>query len=114
MLKVRQPEGSDPKYKSVGPLPVGALYVAGTFRDGPLIIVEGELDALLLAQELGRMATVVTLGAAATMPDEAVLLRLAGCGALFAAHDADAAGDEAAAWWTGAFPRCTQGCAAGG
>jgi hypothetical protein len=107
MLKIRRPEGSEPKYLSVGSLPRGALYVASPFRrGGPLIITEGELDALLLGQELAQQATVVTLGSADTNPDEDVLLRFLGCGDVFVAHDADEAGDRAAAKWTTAFPRC--------
>jgi DNA adenine methylase len=107
MLKIRRPAGSEPKYLSVGQLPIGALYAAGPFqRGGPLIIVEGELDTLLLVQELGREVMVVTLGSADADPDEVVLRRLLGCGAVFAATDADEAGDRAAAKWTTAFPRC--------
>lgn len=63
----------------------------------PLVIVEGELDALLLGQELGEAASVITVGSAARgLPDAVTDLAIASP-RWFAAHDADEAGDAAAA-----------------
>ena len=57
------PRGSEPKYaEAFRDRP--AIYPApAVVRPGkPLVIVEGEFDALLLGQELGDLAAVVTLG----------------------------------------------------
>lgn len=78
-----------------------ALYTSpGAIRPGtPLIAVEGELDAILLGQELGDLASVVTTGSASSPLDPAMLPSLLRCPEWFAAHDADEAGDRAAAEW---------------
>ncbi len=100
LVKIRQPEGSKPKY-------------AEAFRDrpslfpgrqsirpgGPLIVVEGELDALLIGQETAEMAAVVTLGSASGRPDHDILVSMRPAAPWFIATDADAAGDRAAAGW---------------
>jgi len=62
----------------------------------PLIFAEGELDALLLGQELAGVASVVTTGSAARGPSHDVLALAVACPRWFAAHDADEAGDRAA------------------
>jgi hypothetical protein len=100
MVKIRQPEGRQPKYVEAfrdGP----RLYPSpAVVRPGvPLIVTEGEFDALLLGQELGGSATVVTLGSASARLDPGILWLLAGGGPIFTAHDADEAGDRAAAGW---------------
>jgi hypothetical protein len=100
MVKIRQPEGRQPKYVEAfrdGP----RLYPApsAVWPGVPLIVTEGEFDALLLAQELGGSAAVVTLGSASARLDPAVLWLLAGAGPIYTAHDADEAGDRAAATW---------------
>jgi hypothetical protein len=65
----------------------------------PLVIAEGELDSLLLAQELEGLAAVVTLGSASSRPAGATFLAMLRCPAWFIALDADGAGDRAAAEW---------------
>ena len=68
--------------------------------DAPLILVEGEFDALLLGQELGESAVVVTLGSASARPSPELLWTLSDARPIFAAHDADPAGDRAAGDWS--------------
>ncbi len=65
----------------------------------PLVIAEGELDCLLLAQELADLASVITTGSSSTPLDPAMLPALLRCPRWYAAHDADDAGDRAAAEW---------------
>jgi DNA primase len=65
----------------------------------PLVICEGEFDALLLGQELADLAAVVTLGSAANRPTEAIVAMTRNASRLILAHDADDAGDRAAAAW---------------
>lgn len=63
-LKVRQPKEKPHKYSQIqGGRP--ALYMAQTLEDQEAVVFcEGELDALLLWQEAGELAGVVTLGSA--------------------------------------------------
>jgi hypothetical protein len=100
LLKIRQPKGREPKY-------------AEAFRDRPrifpgpeviqpgcpLVIVEGEFDALLLGQELRDLAAVVTLGSASSRPDPGILGVMLAAAPWFIATDADSAGDKAASGW---------------
>jgi hypothetical protein len=65
----------------------------------PLVIVEGEFDALLLGQELSDLAAVVTLGSSSNRPDIWSRARMLAAPVWFAAHDADKAGDGAASGW---------------
>lgn len=99
-VKIRQPEGSKPKYAEAfrhrprlypGP---GAIEIGR-----PLVLVEGEFDALLLGQELRGLAAVVTLGSASVKRDSihpTPLFRASRC---FVALDGDEAGDRAASEW---------------
>jgi DNA primase len=65
----------------------------------PLIIVEGEFDAVLLGQELADLASVVTLGSSSSRPEGALYLAMLRCPRWYAALDADPAGNGAAAEW---------------
>jgi hypothetical protein len=66
----------------------------------PLIIAEGEFDAILLGQELGDMAAVVTFGSSSmTRPDVPNLGLLLPCPVWFLATDRDGSGDGAAKDW---------------
>jgi DNA primase len=67
----------------------------------PLAIVEGELDAALLGQELDGLASVITLGSASTRPDSSLWLPIAACSQVYVALDGDPSGDDAAAEWGG-------------
>jgi hypothetical protein len=73
-----------------------------TIRPGAsLVLCEGEIDAVLLAQELEGLAAVASLGSASARPDPSIWLALARCSQLFVAFDADPAGDGAAREWGG-------------
>lgn len=99
-LNIRQPEGSRPKYKSAFEDRPRLYPDCHSVRVGkPLVIVEGEFDAMLLWQELGELAGVITLGSASIRPDpqaKGVMLRSP---AWYLAGDADDAGDKAASGW---------------
>jgi DNA primase len=73
----------------------------------PLILAEGEFDCLLLAQEVGGLASVVTLGGAGDRdPEPGVLLAMAGASPWYIALDGDEAGRKAAAGWLARSGRC--------
>ncbi len=65
----------------------------------PLVIVEGEFDALLLGQALGDLAAVATLGSASNRPEGSTYLAMLAAPVWYLAHDADDAGDRAASGW---------------
>jgi DNA primase len=89
---IRAFDGSAVVYPSMAAIRPGA----------PLVICEGEIDAMLLAQELADLAAgVVTFGASSGRPDPSMWLAIARCSVLYIALDADPAGDAAAAEWGG-------------
>jgi hypothetical protein len=109
LVKVRQPTGRRPKYheafRDLG-RHIGIFPGPTVIRPGhPLVVAEGEFDALLLGQELGDLAAVVTLGSASsgrrtrTSIDPEILGKLLSASPWYIATDADSAGDEAAAGW---------------
>lgn len=103
MVKVRQPEGRRPKYHEAfrDRERLSGLYPGPeAIRPGrPLVIVEGEFDALCLGQESGELAAVVTLGSASGRPTPAILGKMLAARPWFIATDRDEAGDKAAAGW---------------
>jgi hypothetical protein len=68
-----------------------------------VVVVESELDAILLGQELGDLVSVVALGTAAAKPTTELDALVKGAPVALIALDADAAGNEAALFWTGHY-----------
>lgn len=100
LVKIRQPDGAKPKYaQAYADRPTVYPSLAAIRPGLPLVACEGELDALLLSQELEDLASVVTLGSASSRPEGSVWLSILRCPRWYAAHDADPAGDRAAAEW---------------
>jgi hypothetical protein len=86
------------------------LYIAAPIQSGkPVIVAEGELDAALIAQEVGAAAGVVTEGSASGPLLPSIVSMLVAAPRWYIATDADRAGDEAAAAWAALAPgRCTR------
>ena len=100
LVKIRQPEGRKPKYAEAFRDRPRVYRDPAVIEPGrPLIIVEGEFDALLLGQELRDVAAVVTLGSASSRPDLATRSEMLAAAPWFIATDADEAGDKAASGW---------------
>jgi hypothetical protein len=100
LVKVRQPEGSEPKYVEAFHDRPGVHPGIEAIEPGrPLVIAEGEFDALLLGQELHDLAAVVTLGSASSRPEGGILVDLMAAAPWYVALDDDAAGDKAASRW---------------
>jgi DNA primase len=100
LVKIRQGDRRRPKYREVyrdGPRVFPGPQTIRT--DCPLVVVEGEFDALLLGQELDRQAAVVTLGSASSRLDPTLSDLILLCPSWYLATDRDAAGDQAAARW---------------
>lgn len=98
-VRVRRLGGTGPKLKSLtGSRFAGHLY--GDVVPGkPLVIVEGEFDALLLGQELRDLAGVVTLGSASAGLTRELRLVLSSAWPRFVALDNDGAGESASGGW---------------
>jgi len=100
LVKIRQPEGRKPKYaEAFRDRPRVYPDPAGIEPGRPLVIVEGEFDALLLDQELRDLASIVTLGSASSRPDLATRAEMLTACPWYIATDADEAGDKAASGW---------------
>lgn len=77
-----------------------ALFGVDHSRGLPdVFVVEGEFDAMLLHQEAGDVADVLTLGSAGGRPADEQLIYLLGAHRFHVATDADDAGEKAAAHW---------------
>jgi hypothetical protein len=101
LVKIRQPEGDRQKYAEAfrdrASLYPGRQVIRPAY---PLVIVEGEFDALLLGQELDDLAAVATLGGTgSTKPEPIILGSMLTAFPWFVATDADDSGDKAAARW---------------
>jgi hypothetical protein len=99
LVKIRRPERK-PRYAEAfrdGPV----LYpTPEAVRPGkPLILTEGEMDCCLVAQEVGDLAAVVTLGSASSKPEGVTYLAMLSAPTWYLAFDADSAGDGAAEDW---------------
>ncbi len=100
LAKIRQPDGYRPKYVEAYRDRPGLYPGRQAIRPGrPLIVVEGDFDALILGQELGELAAVVTLGSASGRPDPGIFASMLAAPRWFLATDADDAGDKAAGRW---------------
>lgn len=71
----------------------------GTPGEKTAVILESELDAMLLAQEIKRDLYIVAMGSTSYRPDEALLNDLLSCPAVLVCLDTDQPGAKAAAWW---------------
>jgi hypothetical protein len=100
LMKIRRPPGSEPKYvEGFRDRPRVYPTLDAIEPGNPLVVAEGELDALLLGQALGELAAVVTLGSASARPDPSTLGVMLAAVPWFIATDADEAGDKAASGW---------------
>jgi hypothetical protein len=102
LVKIRQPDGSRLKYVEAFRDPARLVCYPGpdAIRPGrPLVVVEGEFDALCLGEALGDLSVVVTLGSASGRPEPAILAWMLPASRIYIATDADPAGDKAASGW---------------
>jgi DNA primase len=99
-VQVRRPEG-DPKYMAVkGSRNPSVLFGTELLSLHPdCFVVEGEFDAMLLWQEIGGVADVLTLGSASGNVADRWLRLLLSFKRFWVATDNDAAGERAAEVW---------------
>jgi hypothetical protein len=108
-INIRRPVG-DPKYVAVLGSRSKSLYPSReTISVGkPLVIVEGEFDALLVGQALNDLASVVSVGGSGSKPSARVLNSMLGASPWIVAVDADVDGEELAEVWMSRSDRCTR------
>ena len=100
LIKVRQPPGRKPKYAEAFRDRVRLFPSPDVVRVGmPLVVTEGEFDAILLGQELKSWAAVVTLGSASNRPDPLTMNTMLRSPVWLIATDGDEAGDRAGEGW---------------
>jgi hypothetical protein len=100
LAKIRQPDGFKLRYAEAFRDRPKLYPGRHVIRPGqPLVIVEGDFDALVLGQELSELAAVVTLGSASARPRADTLSSMLAAPRWFIATDADDAGDKSADRW---------------
>jgi 5S rRNA maturation endonuclease (ribonuclease M5) len=100
-ITIRDEKATDPKdrYKQVAGGSNGLYlgYLLG--YDRPVIIVEGEIDALSIAQEAGHYVSPVATGSTEGAHTARWITALACKDLVLVAFDADDKGDKASKWW---------------
>ena len=96
-VRIRRFSGEGSKYHTLKDS-IGAPLRFGHDRPA-VVVVESDLDAVLVSQECGDLATVVSLGSCSTKPDKATDEELIGAEVVLLALDADKAGREQVPWW---------------
>jgi hypothetical protein len=100
LVKIRRPTGSEPKYVEAYRDHPSIFPTPESVRPGkPLVVVEGEFDALLLSQALGELAAVATLGSASSRHEGSTYMPMLAAPVWYIATDADVAGYNAASGW---------------
>jgi len=97
-VNIRRPTG-EPRY--IGPAGWGnGLYNADALAtDKPAILVEGEIDALTIAQVAGDLVTPCATGSTGGARRARWIAKLALCPRVLVAFDADDAGTQARVYW---------------
>jgi hypothetical protein len=94
--KIADGEG---RYKQIAGSSNG-LYLSFTLSyDRPVVLVEGEIDALSIAQECGHDVSVCATGGTIGSHSARCLGALAGKDLVLIAFDAEERGDKASDWW---------------
>lgn len=101
-IRIRRTKGK-PSYYVIP----GSAMPCMVFGQGgrAFVIVESELDAILLDQEVGHMVGVVATGSSSAKPDATANQALKAAPIILNALDYDTAGAKALAWWEKNFPQ---------
>jgi DNA primase len=106
-LRIRRPDGESSRYVVVAGSGMRPLILSPN-RDA-FVVVESELDAFLIDQEVGHLAGVIAMGSAQTRPDQGVDRILKQCRAILISLDADQAGTKSAwQFWLSSYPNANR------
>ena len=105
-VKIRRsgwiPEDERPKYAAAAGGSTSPMILARG-QGKPVVIVESELDAILVAQEARDLVCALAMRTAKAKPDAAAHELLKAAPVVLVATDADAAGETAWPWWREAY-----------
>lgn len=102
-IRIRRPVG-EPKYYFI-PGGTPSLYNADTVSaNKPVVLVEGEFDALTILQVAGDIASTVATGGTQGARRIKWIARLATASMVLVAYDTDDAGEKASSFWLDALP----------
>lgn len=108
-IRIRRPKADlqskkDVKYYIMPGSSMGSL-VLSTQKDGGqgFVVVEAELDAMLVARQIGTLAGVVALGSASNKPSANIFYYMKKAVRVLVALDYDKAGIQAFDWWKDNF-----------
>jgi DNA primase len=103
-IRIRRPAG-DPKYYWIPGGTMPALYNTDDLTPGrPVVLVEGEIDALTVVQCAGDVIVAVATGSTAGARHAKWITRLELAPVVLVAFDRDKAGEEAAQYWLDLLP----------
>lgn len=103
-VRIRRDKPGEHGRYYVIPGSVSAPMVIGNANEPLGVVVESELDAILLSQEVTRDLFIVALGSAQAKPDATLVQHLEQCPLVLIATDSDEAGAKAARWWRENMP----------
>jgi DNA primase len=106
-LNVRR-DNAEPKYCGPAGYCQGLFGVDGLNRGLPVVMCEGEFDALSVAQEAGDLVSAVATGSTGGARGQRWLRLLSSAPSVLVAFDGDTPGDEAAEWWINEVPKATR------
>ncbi|ABY33535.1 MAG TPA: hypothetical protein DEF43_08355 [Chloroflexus aurantiacus] len=108
-VQVRRLSNTEPRYLSLAGSSGAPPYLIAPITSAkPLVLAEGPVDVLAIMQAAGDLVTAIGTGATGCRAVRWIA-RCAVAPLVLAAHDADEAGDAAAAYWCDALqPRCTR------
>lgn len=103
-INVRRIEGKEPKYMGPAGNANGLYNAAMIKREKPVVLVEGEFDALAIQQAAGDLVIPVATGSTSGARLQKWIARIAQASAYIVAFDDDAAGQQAANFWLDVLP----------
>ena len=110
-VKIRRsgwtPEDQLPKYAAVTGSAKSPM-VLGLGQGKPVVVVESELDAILVAQEARDLVAAVAMRTARAKPDAEAHTLLLAAPLILVATDADDAGATAWPWWREHYPKAVR------
>lgn len=104
-IRIRQPVG-DPKYYWIPGGTMPALYNADDLTASrPVVLVEGEIDALTVTQFAGDLVAAVATGSTSGARHARWIVKLELAPGIMVTFDRDEAGEKAAQYWTDLLPK---------
>jgi len=103
-IKIRRWDNAQPKYAQVKSSSNIPMILGGNNK--PIVVVEGELDALLIDQEAHDLVSTIAMGSASSKPKNSLIEWLNQAPLILVALDDDVAGRQAAwSWWLPYLPQ---------